>query len=258
MTSLWFDRQICGFDLETTAPDPQDARIVSASVVRCGGQRATESRSLLVDPGIEIPAEATAVHGITTERARADGERAAAAVAEVTDALTVELAHGRPLVIFNARYDLTVLDRECRRHNITPLTERPVALLVVDPLVIDKWLHRYRKGSRKLDAICEHYNVVLDGAHDADYDAIAAARLAWRIARSARVVRNRPHEAAPLQAEWDRVRGDLPALHAAQARWAEEQALGLAEYFLGQQKMQEAASVRTEWPLVPLSEAVAA
>jgi DNA polymerase III epsilon subunit-like protein len=167
-----------------------------------------------------------------------------------------------PLVIFNARYDLTVLDREARRHGLLPLTDRR-SLFVVDPLMIDKWLDRYRKGSRKLDAICAHYGAVLDGAHDASYDAIAAARAAWVLGAKGRVVRktSKPEwarEAEELRAEWAAVRGDLAALDRAQRRWAREQALSLADYFRKQGQHDDADGVRVEWPVIPLDEMAAA
>jgi DNA polymerase-3 subunit epsilon len=72
---------------------------------------------------------------------------------------------------------------------LPPLQERQFELLVVDPLVIDKWLDRYRKGSRKLEAICAHYGAVLDEAHDADFDAHRG--------RAARVVHRREGAGRP-------------------------------------------------------------
>ncbi|GAA3366567.1 hypothetical protein [Saccharopolyspora gregorii] len=55
---------------------------------------------------------------------------------------------------------------------------------VVDPRCLDKRFDRYRKGKRTLGALCEHYRVRLDSAHDATADALACARLAWRLAKT--------------------------------------------------------------------------
>jgi hypothetical protein len=101
-----------GLDLETTGRDPEEARIVSASLVEVGGGLPLRERAWLVDPGVEIPEGATEVHGITTERVRAEGLPTDAAIGEILTALDQALGTSRPLVIFNARYDLTVLDRE--------------------------------------------------------------------------------------------------------------------------------------------------
>lgn len=250
-----------GFDLETTSPEPEEARIVTAALARCGGGRQTRTNRWLADPGVDIPEEAAEIHGVTTEKAQADGRPAAEVVAEVVDLLAAGAARGFAIVIFNARYDLTVLDREARRHGVAPLSERQIDLRVIDPLVIDKWLDRYRKGSRKLDAICEHYGAMLDEAHAADFDAIAAARAGWVLGARGVVTRRvwnaqMGAEKAALVREWEHVRHDLDRLHAAQVRWAHEQAVGLAEYFReqrekGVEETGDPDGVRTEWPCIP-------
>lgn len=256
----WWQGRMIALDLETTAPDPEEARIVTAAVVGVGGGEPTVSKTWLADPGVEIPDEAAEVHGITTEQARAEG----APIAEVVEALQIEVfaavAKRLPIVVFNARYDFTVLDRECTRH----LPDKPGLLvpsmldqlLVVDPLVLDKWLDRYRKGSRKLLDTCAHYGAKLDDAHDASFDALAAARLAWCIGAKGQVVRRvwdakTGAERKACVEAWERVRGSLRYLHDFQVRQAREQAIGLAEYFREQGQLEDAESVRTEWPVIP-------
>src|SRR5690606_22490016 len=133
----------------------------------------------LANPGIEIPDGAVAVHGITTDRARAEGRPASAVVAEIAQTLRVLFALGTPVAVYNAPYDLTLLDRECRRHGLEPI-DRPSP--VIDPLVIDKALDRYRKGKRTLEAAAQRYGVALTEAHDAGADAIAAGHVARAIA----------------------------------------------------------------------------
>jgi DNA polymerase-3 subunit epsilon len=207
----------------------------------------------MLNPGVPIPDEAAAIHGVTTEIAQAGG-------ADPEEGLALILAKlearppGTPVVVFNARYDLTVLDREARRYGLTPLQDRG-PLLVVDPLVIDKWLDRYRKGSRKLEAICAHYGAKLDDAHDAAFDAVAAARLAWALAERGRVIRRVRNggealELAALEEAWSNVRHDLGKLHIAQIGWAREQAEGLREHFR-KAGNPDADRVEVDWPLIP-------
>jgi DNA polymerase-3 subunit epsilon len=174
---------MCGFDLETTSADIESARIVTAAIVTHTGARKPETSTWLVNCG-EIPAEATAVHGITTEMC-AEGAEPHVAAYEISAKLASVLSDGVPLVIYNAPFDLTVLDRETRRYGQAPFADvltAGCAGCIVDPFVLDKHLDRYRKGSRTLTAACEHYRVKLDGAHDAGYDALAAMRVAWKIA----------------------------------------------------------------------------
>ena len=160
---------LTAFDTETTGTDPTQARIVSAAVVRVvdSGEIAWR-KSWLIDPGVDIPAEATEVHGITTAEAQTFGVSPAEALPEIIAALDT------PLVIYNAPYDLTVLDHELARHGLPALD---IGDGVLDPLVIDRAVDRYRKGRRTLESACEHYGVTLDGAHDATADAVAAAQL---------------------------------------------------------------------------------
>lgn len=182
----WHDSTLVGFDLETTGTDPLTARVVTAAVVHhqvddgIGGL----SRRWLVDPGIDIPEAAAAVHGITTAHARTHGEQAASAVAAVADALTEAWSAGLPIVIFNAAYDVTLLNAELLRHRLVPLTERTgwADALIIDPLVIDRAVDRYRRGKRTLQDAVQHYRIQAGGAHSADGDAVAACRVARAIA----------------------------------------------------------------------------
>ncbi|WP_251072922.1 3'-5' exonuclease [Streptomyces sp. ISL-43] len=232
----WHGGPMVAFDLETTGTDIESDRIVTAAVVAVGpdGQVARE-RTWLVDPGVPIPEQASAIHGISTDQARAEGMAAAPAIEEITRTLFEALRSGTPLVVMNARYDLTLLDRECRRHGIQPLGERwrgrPAP--VIDPLVLDKHADRYRKGRRNLQALCEHYGVTLDEAHNAGADALAAARAARRMGARHAVIGTVA----------------LADLHDLQIRAAAEQAASLQSYL--RRTSDPEAIVERAWPVVP-------
>lgn len=247
----WADGRMLAFDVETTAPDPEEARIVQAAQVFVGDGRPTDTAVLLVNPGVPIPEGASAVHGITDEIA-ATGMAAKTAVDELAHMLEGAIDDGVPVVAFNARYDLTVLDRECARHGCQPPDWSRIR--VIDPFVIDKWLHRFRRGSRKLADVCAHYGVDLgEHAHDAGADALAVVRLAYVLAKRANFEGSHPDVIAGRQT-WKMVRGDLDALHDYQRGWAVEQARGLRAYFERQGKREEAASVVEGWPVIPALE----
>ncbi|MDZ4044535.1 MAG: 3'-5' exonuclease, partial [Rhodoglobus sp.] len=204
--------RIGAFDLETTGVDVDTSRIVSACIAILDEDGAVIDRwDWLADPGIEIPEGASRVHGITTERARADGRPAHLVVAEIAQSLRLVLGLGMPVVVYNAPYDLSLLDRECRRYGLEPIVD-PAP--VIDPLVMDKAVDRYRKGKRTLEVTAELYGVALDDAHDAGSDAIAAGRVALALARAY------PDELA------------LPAteLHERQREWYREQAESFQAY----------------------------
>lgn len=236
----WHTGRMCGFDLESTGVDVENDRIVTACVVHCGGSHETQSRTWLADPGVDIPEEAAAVHGITTERARAEGQMAGEVTQEIAGYLRLTVMSGVPIVAMNAAFDLSMFDRECRRYAVPPLFRGDDSPLVIDPRVLDKHVDRYRRGGRTLTDLCAHYGVRLDGAHSADADALAACRVAWRIAEQY------PEIAAMSLAE----------LHQAQIEWAREQAASLADYFARTPgKEHQAAGVRGDWPLIPFEEA---
>lgn len=229
----WHLGRLVGFDLETTSPDPLTARIVTACVVRCGGGKPTEARNWLTDvDGEPIPEGAAAIHGVTTERARAEGVDLRAAVEEILDALSGASMDGLPIVAMNARYDLTLLDREAQRYGMTPLTQRRGQLRVVDPFVLDKQVDRYRPGKRTLTYLCQHYQVELGDAHTADADALAACRVAWRQGQ-----------------RYEQLAGmSLDELHQAQIGWAAEQAASLQARF---RETDPDAVVEGAWPIIP-------
>lgn len=225
--TAWHRGELYAFDLETTGIDVNLDRIVTATVARIRGAD-VDVRSWLVNPGIPIPTTASNVHGVTTEQAIAQGMSPHDAVLQIAGALARAVVDERPVVAFNGSYDFTLFDREARRHGVA--YGQPY---VIDPFVIDKHLDKYRKGKRTLTACCEHYQVRLDGAHDATADALAAARVAWRMATT-----------------WpDELQVPLPQLHANQAQWRAEWARDFQTYL---RKKDPTAVVCGEWPVQSL------
>ncbi len=207
-----WSRTLGVFDLETTGINVETARIVAAYVGLIdenGGE--IEGTSWLVDPGIEIPVQASAIHGVTTARARESGRQSVEAVPEIVAAVKRQFDRGHPVVAFNAPYDFTILNREARRVGAQPL-EDPAP--IVDPLVIDRALDRYRKGKRTLEAAAQYYGVNLNDAHDPQADALAAGRVAQAIAKQ---------HADAL---------DVPPaeLHRLQVGWSHDQAASFEDY----------------------------
>lgn len=248
----WIDGPAVAFDLETTAPEPELARIVSASVVTFNGKRETDRSNLLADPGVEIPPEATRKHGITTEFARANGQPVESVIIELLGMLG-NRGDYCPVIAMNARYDLTVLDREARRHGLADQIPVGYPGLVLDPLVIDRHIDRYRKGRRDLPALCAHYGVAISTHHVAEDDALSAAALTRAICAVGRFVPGRVDDGAG-RAEWSAIRTDAVALQVAQCRWHTAWCRHFAEWQRDQGKMALANQIAAErWPLQPLA-----
>ncbi|MFI1282397.1 3'-5' exonuclease [Streptomyces sp. NPDC020858] len=232
----WISGPLMAFDLETTGTDVETDRIVTAAVVQLDPDGSVSAeRTWLLNPGVAIPEQASAIHGVSTEHAREHGVPAASAIEEIAQVVAEGLRSGTPLVVMNARYDLSLLDRECRRYEIESISERlgSVPSPVIDPLVIDKHIDKYRKGKRALHALCTHYGVSLDDAHNASADAVAAARVVRRIGEK--------HQPVSLM--------PLADLHGLQVRAAAEQSASLQAYL--RRTADPTAVVEPAWPLIP-------
>lgn len=226
-TEFQFPPRVIGFDLETTGVDAHNDRIVTAALVICEAGQQPVTHTWLVNPGVPIPTEASAIHGVTTERAVAEGVDPVSALTGITSILADELPSGVPVVAFNAAFDLTMLESENRRHGLPALSDclSSGVTPVVDPMVLDRHADRYRRKvcgcgcgavDRTLDGCCLHYGVSLTAAHTADADALAAVRL-WPA-----IVYRFPRAFAGLS---------LDGLHRAQVGWRAEQMDSLRAFF---------------------------
>lgn len=229
----WWDGPLVGFDLESTGVNLDTDRIVTANITFHSLVHGTRVRDFLLNPGIEIPAEASAVHGISTEHAVEHGVDARDGIGQILEALQT-CAH-LPFVAFNGVYDFSLLDREARRHGYEPF----VPTYVVDPFVMDKHVDQYRRGSRKLIDVSAHYGVVLDNAHSADADALAAVLLARQLGRLGRFTTN------------------LAELHAQQTSWKTDQDRSFREY-RASKGLPEPDGALGFWPIIPFNEEQAA
>jgi DNA polymerase-3 subunit epsilon len=241
----WADGLLVPFDLESTGVDVETDRIVTATVIQVKGADVAP-RQWLAAVEIDIPPGAQAVHGVTTQRAREEGRPPAEVIAEIGDALRDGWAAGGIVVGHNVSFDMTLLDRETRRHCGRPFQ---VVGPIADSFVLDKHYDRYRRGKRNLTATAEHYQVALDGAHDAVEDALASARICWRMCRVY------PQLAA---ISWR----DLYRL---QVRLRAEQAAGLQDHLRRKARDDgadvaavEAITVDPFWPIKPLPTTAAA
>jgi DNA polymerase-3 subunit epsilon len=263
VTVPWFEIPMTVLDIESTSKDPTEARIVTAAVGYVGGGKPTDLHTLVSAVEFDIPEEATQIHGWTTKRAREEG----IPPSDVLDVI-MGMIDGRPaggvVVAFQAAYDLTVTDHELMREGKSyPWHTVPV----VDPLLLDRHLDKYRPGKRDLATTCEHYRralgrpkPLLDAAHQAGADAIATARLAYVIGRFGQVARNPryPDERAELEAlrqHWRLVKDDAQQLHAFQQDLAATDAASLEAYFRkGNEKKdippQPGRIVERDWPVL--------
>jgi DNA polymerase-3 subunit epsilon len=143
-THLKLERPLVILDLETTGVDPQKDRIIEICVLRFTppDQRVRHTRRL--NPGIPIPAEATAIHGITDADVADE-----ASFAEIAQKL-LKFLDGCDLCGYNLkRFDLRMLYAEFERAGISFNLE---GRSIIDPMKI---FHRYER--RDLAAAVKFY-----------------------------------------------------------------------------------------------------
>lgn len=181
----WIEGPLLGFDTETTGVNPLRDRIVTAALIG-RGKDGTHERTWLIDPGVPIPEAAAAIHGISTEHAQAHGMQPRQALVELSNELTAAFTYAIPVVAYNATFDLSIIEAELQRHGLPTIGQRLGRPLgpVVDPLVLDRALDRYRRGKRKLVDLCQHYGVQESGdLHTADVDVTATLDVLQALAR---------------------------------------------------------------------------
>lgn len=160
---LQLARPLVVFDLEATGTDTLNDRIVEIGCVRIAPDGTRDRREWRVNPGIPIPPEATAVHGIHDADV-AECPKFADLAAEL-----LEYFAGCDLSGFNViKYDVPLLREEFRR----------AELAFPDPgtVVIDSFQLFMRLDPRTLTAATKRYaGRELVDAHSATADAEAAA-----------------------------------------------------------------------------------
>lgn len=199
----WTRGEVLGLDLETTGVDRFADVPVSYALVSVVDGIAVHSWSGLIDPGRPIPPDATAVHGITTGRARAEGMPLGTAIELMIDAVVSASRRGVPVVGMKLDYDLTMLDVLGDRFFGHGLMAQGWRGPVLDAGVLDRHFDGDREGRRTLGDLCMHYGVDLEGAHEAWSDAVASVRVLFALTERYPSLRS----------------GDVTELHESQVEW---------------------------------------
>ena len=108
--NLKLHKPLCVFDLETTGVQVAKDRIVEISILKVNPDASRESKTWLVNPGMPIPPETSAIHGITDEKVKD-----APTFKEIASKL-MDMIAGTDLGGFNSnRFDVPLLAEELLR-----------------------------------------------------------------------------------------------------------------------------------------------
>lgn len=133
-------------DTETTGFDPVENRIIEIGIVRMQGFKKISEKRWLLDPLMQIPAEATKVHGITDAMVR--GMPTFEDIA--TDLL--DYIEDTTLVIHNAEFDMRFLNHELANIGLPPLRNK-----VKDTIKISRT--RFPGSPANIDALCKRFKI---------------------------------------------------------------------------------------------------
>lgn len=230
------------FDLETTGTDTENDRIITCFMRAKDGEKVVFEQNWVIDPGVEIPKEASDVHGMTTEWVRENGRK------DVSDAIKdihrnlLNWASYEEYVVcgFNHSFDLAILDAEVRRHKVGGSPRLGLSgseIRFIDPVIFSRVFDKYAKGGHQLITVAKRNGIEVedDRLHAADYDVEVTEKLvkimlnrAWKELSGLRKGLT-PDEFITKLQEW-------------QAEQKREWADGLTKYFAEQGKAEEDGS----------------
>lgn len=159
--NLQLKRPIIFFDLETTGVDTSKDRIVEISMVKVGVDGTKQVKTRRINPEMPIPAEATAVHGITDDDVRDEPT-----FRQIAKSLA-QFIEGCDFGGFNSnRFDLPVLVEEFMRAGVEVDFKRRKFVDVQNIF--------HKKEQRTLVAAYKFYcDKDLENAHSAEADTLA-------------------------------------------------------------------------------------
>ena len=171
-------RMLC-VDTETTGLTPPEDKIVEIGAVLYREKQVLQKECWLVNPGIPIPPEATAVHGITN--ASTDG---APAFPQIAAEFLKLVCEAEVLVGYNWPFDASFFQAELEGAWTDSIEGTPI----IDPLVVIRFdnVGKYWKGSgrHQLERVADRFGIKAKGdIHRASTDCILTLRVLDKVMR---------------------------------------------------------------------------
>lgn len=162
----WHLVDLVFLDFETTGVRPGIDRVCEVGLARYHNAELMSSYGSRINPGVPIPAEATAIHGIANSDVRDKPTLAEFFESAITKDL---LANAQPGA-YNAPFDKSFCP---------PTALADWSWPWIDTLTLVRTVDRFARGAgrHKLSAACERHGVLLENAHSAEDDAKAAGHL---------------------------------------------------------------------------------
>lgn len=231
--------QILTLDCESTGIRTDEDRIITWFMRVRNGDKVVFEQNWIIDPGVEIPKEASDVHGMDTAWVRENGRKdVPAALSEILDVVVQYSGLGYVVCGFNHSFDLSMLEAELLRHKIIAGPKLMLGTArYIDPCIFSRVFDRYVKGGHQLITVAKRNGIEIeeDRLHSADYDVEVTEKLvpimlnrAWKELSDLRKGLT-PDEFVTKLQEWQADE---------KRKWAE----GLTKYFAEQGKLEEDGS----------------
>jgi DNA polymerase III subunit epsilon len=151
-------------DTETTGLDPKTQRIVEIACIELVNHLPTGQKfHTLLDPEMEVPAEAVAVHGLS------NAKLAGAPLFSMIASEFLEFIGESKLVIHNAEFDIGFINAELRRVNF----ERIPIARAIDTVQMAR--RKFPGAPASLDALCKRFGI--DNTHRTLHGALLDSEL---------------------------------------------------------------------------------
>lgn len=141
MASIMWSRDLlaqpenwCIIDTETTGLNPVFSRVVEITVLNGRGELILNT---LVNPGVPIPAEVAAIHGIS------DVSVVDAPVIGTVWPELISAIQGKLVLAYNSAYDRAILENEARRHGLIEITSNWDCVMMKYSAFVGKWSQRF-------------------------------------------------------------------------------------------------------------------
>ena len=153
------------FDLETTGLNPDKDKITEIAACRFINGEFTEEFTTLINPGIPIPKNITALTGITNKMVED--------APSINDALPdfMKFIGSTPLVAQNINFDYNFINKNLQGSN-SQFSEIPL----YDTLSLARGFI-YFYNSFGLGSLCDYYGIKIENAHRASADALCTGKL---------------------------------------------------------------------------------
>lgn len=231
--------KIVTFDTETTGIDTENDRIITCFLRAKDGDKVVFEKNWVIDPGCEVPKEASDVHGMTTGWVREHGRKdVKVAIGEIHETLAEYGNAGYVVCGFNHSFDLAILEAENKRSYPGETWRRfGEKVRYIDPCIFSRVFDKYVKGGHQLITVAKRNGIEIeeDRLHAADYDVEVTEKLvpimlnrAWKELPDVRGDLTPDQFVTRLQ-DWQAI---------AKSTWAHD----LTEYFRKQGKTEEDGS----------------